>query len=169
MRAVASSVLAVLLVAQPCLAATNCSNESDRSLFEVESLKSELMVLATTCHQSNEYNSFIRRYQPELVRYDNQLTGYFKQHYGRTAEREHDVFITALANAQSTTGLRQGMDFCDRNAVLFNEVMALPSAMDLPLYAAGKDLVPEDPGACVAPPPPPTRAAAPRKPAAKKS
>ena len=35
-----------------------------------------------------------------------------------------------------------GTDFCDRNGMLFTEVMALRSASDLPAYAAGKDLVP---------------------------
>ena len=168
MRAFAYSLVAVLMAGQPALAAAHCPTEADASMFNVESLKSELMVLATTCHESSGYNAFIGRYQPELVRNDQQLEEYFKRHYGRNASREHDSYITALANGQSTTGLRQGTDFCDRNETLFNEVMALRSPADLPAYAAAKDLVPDDPGECVAPAPPPMRAAAPRRPAAKK-
>src|SRR3712207_8470428 len=42
-----------------------------------------------------------------------------------------------------TTLFRSGSDFCPRNTGLFDEVMALPSAAELPAYAAGKDLIPE--------------------------
>jgi len=166
MRAFAYSLVAVLLAGQPAFAAPHCPTQADASMFDVESLKSELMVLATTCHVSTGYNAFIGRYQPELVRYDQQLEEYFKHHYGRNAAREHDAYITALANGQSTTGLRQGTDFCDRNETLFNEVMSLRSPADLPAYAAAKDLMPEDPGACVGPAPPPVKAQAPKRPAA---
>ena len=51
--------------------------------------------------------------------------------------------------------MRLGSDFCDRNSLLFKEVMALPGAADLPHYAAGKDLVPATVDVC--PPPAPAR------------
>ena len=35
-----------------------------------------------------------------------------------------------------------GSDFCDRNGMIFTEVMALRGPSELPAYAAGKDLVP---------------------------
>ncbi len=162
MRVTVCAMLGSLLAAQPVLAATQCKTPADREMFEVEALKSQLVVLAVTCHQSTQYNAFVGRYQSALAGYDHSLDAYFKRAFGRSAEREHDAFITNLANAQSTDGLRQGTDFCPRNDILFHEVMALENPSELPPYAAGKDLVPVSLGDCVAPPAPaarPTRAA----------
>jgi len=127
-------------------------------MFEVEALKSQLMVLATPCHRYTEYSAFVGRYQPELANYDHSLDAYFKHTYGRAAEREHDAYITNLANAQSTSGLHQGTDFCPRNDVLFHEVMSLDGPSELPSYAAGKAVVPASLGACAEPPAVPVRA-----------
>ena len=168
MRVTACAILGALLAGQPAVAATLCKASSDRTMFEVEALKSELIVLATSCHQSTEYNAFVGRYQPALVSYDHALDAYFKRTYGRAAEREHDAYITNLANAQSDVGLVQGTDFCPRNDILFHEVMALDNASELPLYAAGKDLVPSSLGDCVGPAPVPTRATRPTHSAPKK-
>jgi hypothetical protein len=154
MRRVMFGLMAALVAMPSAMAATKCANTSDRSLFEVMALKSELMVLATTCHSSAQYNAFIGRYQSDLVRYDKAAQDYFRRVYGRAAEREHDAYVTNLANAQSTFGLHQGTDFCPRNDTLYSEVMALNSPSELPLYADAKDLVPEELGACVAPTPP---------------
>jgi hypothetical protein len=54
-----------------------------------------------------------------------------------------------------------GSDFCDRNGMIFTEVMALRSASELPAYAAGKDLVPATLDIC-----PEAKAPAGKKPAA---
>ena len=66
----------------------------------------------------------------------------FKRIYGKRAQQEHDRFTTDLANGELSAGMHLGTDFCDRNSILFSEVMALPNATALPAYAAGKDLVP---------------------------
>ena len=58
--------------------------------------------------------------------------------------------MTSLANAQSDAGIRQGADFCARNQALFQEVQALRSTSELPLYAAGKDVLPTDILSCSA-------------------
>jgi hypothetical protein len=100
------------------------------------------MVLATGCRQHDGYNSFMTRYRPQLLANDTQLQGWFKRHYGKAGEREYNSFITSLANSQSDVGISQGSDFCPHDALIFSEVLALPSAADLPAYAAGKDLVP---------------------------
>ena len=39
---------------------------ADQSAFEIQALRSELMVLATGCHDDEQYNAFIRRYQSDL-------------------------------------------------------------------------------------------------------
>jgi hypothetical protein len=143
MRRLLSAVTALsLLSAQPLLAQPQCNSMTDQSAFEVQALRSELMVLATGCHEDNRYNAFIRRYQSDLQANERAIDTYFKHRFGSSGQTEHDRFVTELANAMSRQGSDLGGDFCPRNGLIFNEVLALPSASDLPNYAAGKDLVP---------------------------
>ncbi|MGD0106796.1 MAG: hypothetical protein ABSC06_22575 [Rhodopila sp.] len=143
MRRFVSALAALtLLSAQPVLAQRQCSSVSDQSAFEVQALRSELMVLATGCHYDERYNAFIRRYQADLQANERAINAYFQHRYGRAAQAEHDRFVTDLANAISRQGSDLGGDFCPRNGLIFNEVLALQSAAELTDFAAGKDLVP---------------------------
>jgi hypothetical protein len=161
MRRVASAVVALtMLSAQPVLAQRQCSSVSDQSAFEVQALRSELMVLATGCHDDDRYNAFIRRYQADLQANERSINAYFQHRYGKSGQVEHDRFVTDLANAISRQGSDLGGDFCPRNGLIFNEVLALQSASDLTEFAAGKDLVPGSVEICK---PMPTNAAATRK------
>jgi hypothetical protein len=143
MRGVVSAVVAMsMLSAQPVLAQHQCTSLSDQSAFEVQALRSELMVLATGCHDDDRYNAFIRRFQADLQGNERAINAYFQHRYGRTGQTEHDRFVTDLANAISRQGSDLGGDFCPRNGLIFNEVLALQSATELADFAAGKDLVP---------------------------
>ena len=143
MRRLLSSLAAVsLLTAQQAHAELNCLQPQERSVVEVAALRSELMVLATGCHQDERYNAFVRKYQADLLSNEKAVGEVFKRMYGKRAQQEHDRFTTDLANGESSAGMHLGTDFCDRNSLIFAEVMALRSAAELPAYAAGKDLVP---------------------------
>lgn len=127
-------------------AAPRCADEA---VFNIEALKSEMMVLATACHDNSQYNAFITRFQPELMANEHALDAYFKREYGRQGQVQHNSFVTNLANAQSDVGLKQGTDFCPRNAELFQQAMAVTSN-ELPSFAAGQDLVPSSLSTCTA-------------------
>lgn len=149
MRRVVSALAAIsLLSAQPVLAQQQCPSTTDQSAFEVQALRSELMVLATGCHDDDQYNAFIRRYQPDLMANEHAIDAYFKARYGRLGQTEHDRFVTELANALSHQGSDLGGDFCPRNGVMFHEVLALQSPTQLASYAAGKALVPTSVAIC---------------------
>jgi hypothetical protein len=139
---------ASLLLTSPAFSATRCGTEQDQAVFEVEALKTELMVVATTCRLEERYNAFVQRYQPQLAANGRAFGQFFVRTKGRTGQRATDAYITNLANARSTEAQALGSDFCPRNTGLFNEVMALPSAAELPAYAAGKDLFPASLAAC---------------------
>jgi hypothetical protein len=62
----------------------------------------------------------------------------------------------------SRQGSDLGGDFCPRNGLIFNEVLALPTPSDLPDFAAGKDLVPASMEVCA-----PTPSAVAKKPVVK--
>jgi hypothetical protein len=143
-----------LAIAATCLtvggvrAAQRCP---EQPVFDVEALKSEMMVLAEACHDDAQYNAFIQRYQPSLMANEHALDSYFKREYGRRGQAEHDAYITNLANAQADEGSKLGSDFCPRNVTLFDEAMALDSATELPQFAAGQNLVPASLPSCQAP------------------
>jgi hypothetical protein len=149
MRRFVSAVAALtILSAQPGLAQPRCSSMAEQSAFEVQALRSELMVLATGCHDDDRYNAFIRRYQSDLQGNERAINAYFQHRYGRSAQVEHDRFVTDLANAISRQGSDLGGDFCPRNGLIFNEVLGLESVAELPDFAAGKNLVPASVDIC---------------------
>lgn len=126
-----------------------CLSQSQRAMFNVEALRSELMVLATGCHgDSHVYNAFIERYRPALMANEHAVDAYFRQRYGRRGQSEHDSFVTSLANAEASNASRLGTEFCPRNGQIFNEVMALESSSQLPPFAAGQALFPASMGVC---------------------
>ena len=141
-RTVQCLTAASLLLAQPAWADPQCLPPAARAVFNVEALRSEMMVLATGCSDDTAYNAFIERYQPALQANEREIDAWFKRNFGRLGQSEHDRFVTDLANAQSSDGTRLGSDFCPHNGVIFHEVMALPDAGDLAPFAAGKNLVP---------------------------
>ena len=141
-RVVSVAAVLTMLFAQSGQAQLPCTSMSDQSAFEVQALRSELMVLATGCHEDDRYNAFIRRYQADLQGNERAINAYFQHRYGRAAQTEHDRFVTDLANAISRQGSDLGGDFCARNGMIFNEVLALQTSSDLADFAAGKDLVP---------------------------
>lgn len=133
-------------------AEVRCAAPADQTAFEVGALKSELTVLATSCAGADkDYNAFVERFRPELVSSDAAVNGWFKRTYGRNAQRQYDGYITSLINSQSENGLHQGTNFCPRTQAMFAEVMALRDSSVLRLYAAGKDVLPADVGACESP------------------
>jgi hypothetical protein len=157
MRRLLSAVTALtVLSAQPVLAERQCASLADQSAFEVQALRSELMVLATGCHEDDRYNAFIRRYQSDLQANERLIASYFQHRYGRAGQTEHDRFVTELANAMSRQGSDMGADFCPHNGMMFNEVLALQSSAELQDYVAGKNLVPATVDICT---PMPTSAA----------
>jgi len=152
MRRLLSAVTAMsILSAQSVLAQPQCASLTDQSAFEVQALRSELMVLATGCHEDDRYNAFIHRYQSDLQANERAIDAYFKHRFGASGRAEHDRFVTELANAMSRQGSELGGDFCPRNGMMFSEVLALSSPADLPSYAAGKDLVPASVTICAPP------------------
>jgi hypothetical protein len=149
MRRLLSGIAAVsVLVSQQAYAQLDCLQPQERSAVEVAALRSELMVLATGCRQDERYNAFVRKYQADLIGNEKAVGEIFRRMFGKRGQQEHDRFTTDLANGESSAGTRLGTEFCERNSLLFSEVMALHSPAELATYAAGKDLVPTSIDVC---------------------
>ncbi len=140
------------MVAGPALAAAQCGISSAREAFDVQGLKSELMVTALSCNVQDRYNAFVEKFRPNLNAEESRLNGYFRSTYGRGAQTAHDDYITQLANVQSERGLKAGVAFCQQRVSMFDEVSVLNSAADLGGYAEAKDIVqPSSYETCAAP------------------
>lgn len=132
----------------------HCLSPTDETTFELQGLKSALEVLTLSCKMDDRYNAFVRKFQPRLGQDERDFASYFKRTYGSSAQREQDAYITLLANSHASESIKQGTDYCARNAMIFDELSALPNDKDLGPYVAGKDVLPVDADGC----PGPTRA-----------
>lgn len=119
----------------------SCTGTADRSAFDIEALKSELMVTALACHQQDKYNAFMRTYQPTVAREEGDLHTYFKRAYGKLNQKAYDDYISNLANVQEQDGLKAGTAFCDNLPTMFDEVMSLHDGTELLDYAHSQPLV----------------------------
>ncbi len=125
-----------------------CLSQSQRDVFDVQALRSELMVLATGCGDDQRYNAFIERYKPQLLENEHEISEWFKHRYGRRGRQAHDTFVTELANAQASRASRLGSEFCPRNGLIFHQVLALQTGRQLTPFAAGQALMPQSMDIC---------------------
>ncbi len=150
-RVAAGAAVATLLCGQ-AFAAGQCGISSARQAFDVQGLKSELMVTALSCNAQDRYNAFVEKFRPDLTAQETALNSYFRSTYGRGAQTAHDDYITQLANVQSERGLKAGTAFCQQRVSMFDEVAVLRDASDLGGYAEAKDIVqPASYETCAAP------------------
>ena len=150
-RIAAGAALLALLTSQAS-AAGQCGISSARQAFNVQGLKTELMVTALSCNVQDRYNAFVSRFRPDLTVEEAALNSYFRSTYGRGAQTAHDDYITQLANVESERGLKAGVAFCQQRVSMFDEVAVLNNASDLGGYAEAKDIVqPASYETCAAP------------------
>jgi hypothetical protein len=136
-----SGLLATGLLCAGIASAEQCAKPADVSAFAIAGLKSKLMVTALTCSQQDRYNEFVQRFRSDLMSQERALHAYFARAFGGSrAQREHDDYITSLANTVSQNGIRQGTWYCQQNVGIFTEVLALQKSSDLAGYAASRAL-----------------------------
>ena len=141
MHTMFSGLLAAGVLCAGIASAEQCAKPADASAFAIAGLKSKLMITALTCSQQDRYNEFVQRFRSDLVSQERALHAYFARAFGGgRAQREHDDYITSLANTVSQSGIRQGTWYCQQNVAIFTEVLALQKGSDLAGYAASKSL-----------------------------
>lgn len=120
--------------------AQSCANAREKAAFDLRALQTHLMVGALSCGMHDRYNAFVTRFQSDLAGAHRHLTGYFNRVHGRRAQRDLNEYITALANAQSQEGIRQGSHFCGRIGPMFERVMGVRGNGDLLAISAEANL-----------------------------
>jgi hypothetical protein len=142
-------IAASLLLSSPVFAASSCTTTADQSAYEVLSLRTQMILLATKCGRDQDYNkNFIVRFQPALQANERVVLAYFRRTYGGAGQGRKDTFSTELVNVMSQQANAQGGEFCGRATQIIGEMNALKSMDELAAYAAVKDLAPAGTGMC---------------------
>jgi hypothetical protein len=142
-------IMALVMLAPPAIAASSCTTVADQSAYEVLSLRTQMILLATKCGRDQDYNkNFVVRFQPALLANERAVLAYFRRVYGGAGQGRKDTFSTELVNVMSQEANTQGAEFCGRATQIISEMNALRSLDDLPAYAAVKDLAPVGTSMC---------------------
>jgi hypothetical protein len=137
--------------ASPAVAVQLCTSVTDQSAYEVLSLRTQMILLATKCGRDQDYNrNFIVRFQPALQANEREILTYFRKIYGGSGQGRKDTFSTELVNMMSQEANTQGAEFCPRAGLIISEMNALRSMDELAGYAAAKDLAPAGISMCPA-------------------
>lgn len=139
--ALSGFILSGLTLGQISAADAACRTSVARDAFNVEGLKSELMVTALSCKAQDQYNGFIKQFGPIVNEEEAKLKRHFRTTYGKGAQKAQDDYITQLANVQSSQGLKAGTIFCLQRMSMFDEIKPLKTATDLSQYADAKDIM----------------------------
>ena len=115
--------------------ASACVTPQNQEALDIAGLKSTLMVSALTCGQRSQYDQFMTRFHPYILREQHVLDAYFRARHGRAYQHYEDSYVTNLANAQSTAGIHQGSDFCAASQHLFDQVLGQPDQTALVTFA----------------------------------
>ncbi len=118
----------------------SCVYTTEEKAFEVEALKSQLMVTSLTCRGETheKYGDFINHYHPEIVTAEDTLHGYFKRAYGKAGSVQYDEYMTQLADNQEQIGLKAGTAYCSNLGAMYDEVMSLHDGSELHDYSNAK-------------------------------
>lgn len=127
LRTALVAAVATVALADPGHAAM-CALPSEQVALNSRVLQSELMVAALTCGERKRYNTFVRKFENQLVAYGRALRQYFKRAHGSNGRYEIDRFVTRLANDASERSLATSTArFCTDAVSLFDRVLDVDS------------------------------------------
>ncbi len=115
-RTMMTGLLAASL-ATPAFA--QCMQPTEKPGFDIRALQSQLMVLALTCSQTDDYNRFVTQNRAVLTGAYGDVQRHFRRIAGGAWQRQIDAYITNTANGHSQVGISQGSLFCSNQAQLF--------------------------------------------------
>lgn len=123
-RTVMTGLLAASLATPALASGQSCATPEERSALDIRALQSQLMVVALTCQQEEQYNRFVTQHRGVLGNVYGQVQRHFRRVYGGAGQRRLDEYITNTANGHSQVGISQGSLFCQNQAGLFPAALA---------------------------------------------
>jgi len=128
-RAVAAIGATVLLLTASAAGAkaadlATCMDQSKSDALQVRELQTHLMVAALACDAAPEYNAFVKRFTPVLVKHGEAMRRYFATTYGPDGGSHMNRFVTEIANRVSQISATRPAEFCARTVELFRSARA---------------------------------------------
>jgi hypothetical protein len=117
-----------------------CLQPAEKTAFDIRALQSQLMVVALTCGQQDDYNTFVTRHQRDLATAFRGVAGHFRRTAGGQHQRLLDQYITNLANGQSQVGISRGSFFCREQGPLFQQATAATTPVELSQIAVAREI-----------------------------
>lgn len=155
-RKLLGALAAVMLTPSVAFAQSGaCLQPAEKAAFDIRALQSQLMVVALTCGQQDDYNAFVTRHQNDLAAAFRNVAGHFRRTAGAQHQRQLDQYITNLANGQSQVGIARGSFFCREQGGLFQLATAARNPTELSQLSVARE-VPQ----AISTPPCPDRPAA---------
>jgi hypothetical protein len=114
-----------------------CARPEEVDASKVIGVQTQLMQIALSCGRDDQYDTFVRKFQPQLKAQRDVLGGFFARAYGRYhSQALYDEYITQLADAESNYNLSSGGDFCSLSTGTLDQADALVSTDDLEKFVA---------------------------------
>jgi hypothetical protein len=140
-RKLMCGLAAVMLTPSVAFAQSSaCVQPTEKTAFDIRALQSQLMVVALTCGQQDDYNTFVTRHQSDLATAFRGVAGHFRRTAGAQHQRQLDQYITNLANGQSQVGISRGSFFCREQGALFQQATAARSPAELSQLAVAREI-----------------------------
>lgn len=130
LRRVLSGAIAASLVLAPAIADASCFTDAEWKAAHVKALQLDLQVAALECANvegasyTNEYNSFVTRFNARLAAEGKILRAHFQRVFGTSSGKELDIFVTKVANNASDRSM-QDMSFCANSADTFKAALSI--------------------------------------------
>jgi len=124
-RAALLAAAALLALGHASETLARCAQEQRLESLHVHEVKTRLMVAALACDARSEYNSFVSRFQPDLVQNGEAMKSFFRREYGAQSTERLNSFVTWLANKISQENSTNHGAFCAFSKELFDTVVSL--------------------------------------------
>ena len=95
----------------------------ERASLEMRLLQTELMVSALACSARDSYNSFVTRFQSDLIKNGRTIKELFDRVHGKDGTARLNSFVTQVANDASMKSLQMGEQFCTDTAKTFQALL----------------------------------------------
>jgi len=115
--------------------AQSCMRPAEQQAFNIIGLKSSLMVGALSCSQRDQYDAFMTQFQPHILAEQHIMDSYFRRTGGHYGQAREDDYVTLLANSQSENGIAEGAVYCQQDATMFKQILALQTVQALDAFA----------------------------------
>jgi len=92
-------------------------------------MQQRLMVAALSCGELQNYNNFVRSYQPELQASDKALQNYFRRVNGKTGTADYHAYKTRLANTSSMAVINDMTGYCASAKASFEQALNAKPAL----------------------------------------